>query len=128
LNTAVALEDKLIPVDALGIRWAAWGRDGKQPLHPLEAMRMLHDGAVLGGGPTGMPSDVRAWDECLESDLLEQEHAALLKTWYMRGGTPVQVLADRMRMSRPTLYKIRSIALFSMLTALKSKGIRLAGP
>jgi hypothetical protein len=119
-----SLEDALIPVDALGMRWAAWGREKGSTLHPLEAMRMLHDGAVLGGGPTTMPEDIKAWDAVIESDLLEWAHAELLKTWYTRA-VPVHVLADRLRISKPTLYKNFGIALACMRTALRTRGMRL---
>lgn len=126
MKRASILDDRLIQVDALGKKWASWGRErGQYRMHPLEALRLLRgEGAVLGGGPTGMPEDVKTWDICIEGDLLEIDHRALLKNWYT-GGTPATVVAGRLGISRPTLYKNWNIALFSMRTALKAHGLKL---
>lgn len=120
------LDDRLIPVDALGRRWASWGRAARSTLHPLDAIRLMHDGAVLGGGPKGMPDDVRLWDECLESDHLASEHAALLIAWYSRGtSTPTRVIADRVGISRATIYRHWHKALEAMRESLNKRGLRI---
>lgn len=127
MSGGVYLDDDLIQVDALGKRWAGWGNDKGSPLHPLEAMRLLHDGAVLGGGPTGMPSDVKAWDICLEEAKADkaEEKAALLRIWYSRQGVSTQALADKLRVSRRSLYENWKQGLWYMKGALKVHGVKL---
>jgi hypothetical protein len=57
------LDDRLVGVDKVFRMLAR--PDGKCTLHALEAMRLMHDGAVLGGGPMGLPADQAALLDCL---------------------------------------------------------------
>ncbi len=116
------LHERLVPVDELGKRWARWGED-RPSLHPLEAMRLLHDGAVLGGGSKLMPDDIRAFDEVLCA--APEEKNALLKLWYMKRHLTSAQIADRLRISRSSLYIYRNDALWYMLGALNTKGVKL---
>jgi hypothetical protein len=94
------LDPQLEPVDALAIRWAR-GERPRQALHPLEAIRLLHDGATLGGGPIPTPEDIMKFDECFVQASAQDK--AIIHVWYRVGGS-VQQRADRLRISRGTLY------------------------
>lgn len=124
LRRPAKLEDDLIPVDAVGRRWNAWGRE-RYPLHPLEAIELLHDGAVLGGGPQDMPDDVRAWDELLADEAVPVKQRTLLRVWYSNLGTPTAVIAQRVNISRSVLYERWKQSLWFMKAALRARGLKL---
>lgn len=97
---ATALDPRLEPTDRLAIRWAAGERPGGA-LHPLEAIRLLHDGAVLGGGVIPTPHDIMKFDQCfVESG---PQDRAIISTWYKSGGSAEQK-ARRLGISRATFY------------------------
>ncbi len=99
---ASGLSGDLERVDRLLDRWGSYDRHGEpKPLHPLEAIRMLHDGAVLGGGSGQEPE----WIEVVDSIVIAapRDVNALLKVWYATG-TPVSVKAQRLGISRAAIY------------------------
>lgn len=125
MAAAFNLDDEIIPVDALGKRWSKWGEE-RPPLHPLEKMRLLHDGAVLGGDRKLIPDDINAWDECLWDGSLSEEKALLLRVWYTKKPhIKADLIAARLKMSRQTLYREWNKALYNMKGALRAKGVRL---
>lgn len=99
-SRAPALDSELEPVDRLAGRWASGDRPTGS-LHPLEAIRLLHDGAVLGGGHIPTPDDVLKFDECyMQSSVRDR---SLITVWYTTGGSSEQK-AKRLGISRATLY------------------------
>ena len=97
---APSLDPALESIDRLATRWAAGERQNGS-LHPLEAIRLLHDGAVLGGGAIPTPEDIMKFDECyMRSPKREQ---AVVSVWYKSGGSAEQK-AKRLGISRATLY------------------------
>lgn len=119
---SVSLDTDLIGVDKLGKRW---GKFGLQPgtLHPLEAIRKLREGAVLGGGSRDIPQDIAAWIDCHSA--ADRQISHLLTVWYCTHWTSRQVVADRIGCSRATVYNRRTNALWYMKAALKAKGFSL---
>ena len=100
-SRAPALDAQLEGIDRLAARWAAGERSGGKTLHPLEAIRLLHDGAVLGGGSIPTPDDILKFDECyLQSSAKDQ---GVISVWYKSGGSAEQK-AKRLGISRATLY------------------------
>jgi hypothetical protein len=100
LTRAPKLDQQLVKVDGLAARWAC----GERPagtLHPLEAIRLLHDGAVLGGGPIPTSEDLLKFDECYVQS--SQQDRAVISVWYKTGGSADQK-AKRLGISRATLY------------------------
>lgn len=97
---APSLDDELLPVNSLAVRWAS----GERPhgsLHPLEAIRLLHDGAVLGGGSIPTPDDLLKFDECFMQS--SPRDRSVISVWYKTGGSSDQK-ARRLGISRATLY------------------------
>jgi hypothetical protein len=97
---APALDARLIGVDRLATRWAK-DEQGTRKLHPLEAIRLLHDGAVLGGGPIPTPADIIKFDDCHRQS--PPHDRAVIHIWY-RTHAVAQVKADRLGVSRASLY------------------------
>lgn len=96
---AFKLPDDLQPTNSLAERWARADRE-KRPLHPLEAMRLMHDGAVLGGSEQ-WGEDIELFDRVVcEAPRFEK---AFIGTWYCRP-SPVQLKADHLGISRTTIY------------------------
>lgn len=100
LERAPKLDPRLESVNRLAVRWSAGERPGGS-LHPLEAIRLLHDGAVLGGGPIATPEDIMKFDECFIGSCSQDR--AIIRVWYMSGGSADQK-ARRLGISRATLY------------------------
>jgi hypothetical protein len=100
LERAPKLEPRLEPVNRLAMRWAS-GERPRGSLHPLEAIRLLHDGAVLGGGQIPTPEDIMKFDECFMGSCSQDK--AVISVWYKSGGTAEQK-AKRLGISRAGLY------------------------
>jgi hypothetical protein len=98
---APSLDPELEDVDKLAGRWASGDRSSGATLHPLEAIRLLHDGAVLGGGQIPTPEDVLKFDECYMQS--SSKDRSLIAVWYQTGGSSEQK-ARRLGISRSTLY------------------------
>jgi hypothetical protein len=97
---APSLDPELEDVDKLAGRWACGERD-RGSMHPLEAIRLLHDGAILGGGHIPTPEDVLKFDECYVQSSTKDR--SLISVWYQTGGSSEQK-AKRLGISRATLY------------------------
>jgi hypothetical protein len=100
LSRAPKLDPVLENVDRLASRWAAAERTST-PLHPLEAIRLLHDGAVLGGGPIPTADDILAFDRCLHQ--APDRDKAVINLWYTTSGSAEQK-AKRIGISRAQFY------------------------
>jgi len=115
-----AIDPKLAGIDRVGKRW---GRSDamRQQLHPIERMRLLHEGQVLGSGGDGdkLPGDVAAWIDA--HMLAPKETQYLLKVWYC-GPAPIFLKAQRCGCSRATLYRRWEQALVFMQAELKKAG------
>ena len=97
---AARLDPQLAPIDRLASRWACGDREHGS-LHPLEAIRLLHDGAVLGGGPIPSSIDLLKFDECFIASAPRDQ--AIIVVWYRSGGSSEQK-AKRLGISRASLY------------------------
>jgi hypothetical protein len=100
MDRAPKLDPQLYPVDALANRWSS-GERHKGSLHPLEAIRLLHDGAVLGGGAIPTPEDIMKFDQCFTESTPHDR--SIISVWYKSGGS-VQQKASRLGISRANLY------------------------
>lgn len=99
---APKLDVSLIETDNLLKRWAAGERmGGGGGLHPLEAIRLLHDGAVLGGSDAPTSEEIMILDEIISTG--PKETKAFLDVWY-RNGSPVYLKAQRLGISRTVIY------------------------
>jgi len=98
------------------------GQRGGGPLHPLEAMRLMHDGAVLGGASLVMPDDELAFDRVRATAPVREK--ATLDVWYTAGGSAAQK-AKRLSVSRATLYLHWKAALAYFRGRLHEKGFKL---
>jgi hypothetical protein len=97
------LAEHLLKTDELLDRWGRDGWDsgpGRPSMHPLEVMRLLHDGETLGG--------VVASDEVMI--VIDQavcrapaRYKAMAHVWYRTNGT-AEVKAKRLAISRASLY------------------------
>lgn len=122
---SVSLPDDLIPVDSLLVRW---GRSTQVVegggMHPLERMRLMHDGAVLGGG--GGSDD---WLYVIDAEV---SHApgdvrSLVVVWYCHARLPLGVKMQRLGYSKTTIYVKRNESLRYMQGALRGKLSRMMG-
>lgn len=132
MNTAMAfpveiearntrLDVELRAVNNLAERYYR-GQTGGGPLHPLEAMRLMRDGAVLGSTSAPMPEDELAFDQVRAT--APQRERLTLDCWYSTGGSAAQK-AKRLSISRATLYLHWKTALGYFRGRLHEKGIRL---
>lgn len=119
-----AARTALSAVDHLARRWASGeGASGERGgMHPLETIRLLHDGAVLGAGPVGVPADIALFDECYrQADGYQQ---GVISIWYGNNWT-VDIKAARLGVSRATLYRVWSDTLSSFRGWLKAHGLEI---
>lgn len=121
---SISLPDDLIPVNSLLERWGRGTRvvEGGG-MHPLERMRLLHDGATLGGGGGD--------DEWLYIIDAEVSHApgdvrSLIVVWYTLR-VPLGVKMQRLGYQKTTIYVKRNEALRYMQGALRGKLSRMMG-
>lgn len=116
-----SLDTYLEAVDRLAVKWAQ--EEHPRPrMHPLEAIRLLHDGAILGGGPIATPDDIRLFDECYRA--ASQFDQAIVSVWY-RNNMPVQLKAERVGISRAQLYNEWKRTLSYFRGWLRSKGLEV---
>jgi hypothetical protein len=115
------LEADLAPTDQLLDAWARDGREGQGGgMHPLEVMRLIHEGAVLG-------ADKLSTDEILI--LVDKTYLAspartkaLIDVWY-KSPLPVTVKAKRLGISRAAMYTQWKAMLWYFRGALRSSGL-----
>jgi hypothetical protein len=99
---APKLDVSLIETDNLLKRWAAGERVGAGGgLHPLEAIRLLHDGAVLGGSDAPVAEEIMILDEIISTG--PKDTRAFLQVWY-QNSSPVYLKARRLGISRTLIY------------------------
>lgn len=111
------MDPKLVPINAVAERWSKADRQ-HSPLHPLERMRLMHDGAVLGGAG-GDTADVECFDKgyCAA----DQGTKAILNVWYRNTGS-VDTKAKRIGCSREDLYREWRAALVEMKGFMRAHG------
>jgi len=113
------MDSRLKATDALADRWARSRYEGGT-LHPLAAIQLLHDGAVLGGGCGQMSDDVLAFDQVYAK--APRHEKAVIHVWYCLGGSAAQK-AKRLGIGRTTLYLEWKVALQYMKTELRLRHI-----
>lgn len=118
---APRLDDKLIETDALLRKWADMERE-RSPLHPLEKIRLLRDGAVLGGGDAPVPEEIMILDEILSSS--PKETRAFVIVWYC-DRSPVIIKANRLGISRAQIYIDLKENLQYIRGRLHERGVRV---
>ena len=100
LSRAPRLSPELESVDRLAVRWASGDRSSGS-LHPLEAIRLMRDGATFGGGKIPTPEDIMKFDQCFIGS--SGRDKAIISVWYRTGGSADQK-AKRLGISRASLY------------------------
>jgi hypothetical protein len=117
------LDPDLIPIDQLLDAWARDGREGRGGgMHPLERLRLIHDGAVLGAAQLSNDEILILVDRAyLDSP---ERTRALLDVWY-KSGTPAQVKAYRLGISRAALYVHWRAALWYLRGVLRTRGLTI---
>ena len=115
------LDPALVGIDSLIERWARLDRPTRQ-LHPLEAMRLMRDGAVLGGGSGEVSDDVAAFDRCY-CDAPEGKRALVTAIYCRRA--PMSTIAGRLGISRSTLYAEWRASLEFFKGAMWAKGYKV---
>ena len=96
------LDPDLKKIDKVAERWAKDQRGGGAKLHPLELMRLLHDGAVLGGfAGDDWADDLIAFDKAFVQAPMGTKR--VIQTWYQSGGSSEQK-ARRLGISRAQIY------------------------
>jgi hypothetical protein len=115
------LDPELVATDQLLDAWARDARRGTGGgMHPLERLRLIHDGVILG--PPEMSNDDilmivdRAYLECPEKT------RALISIWY-KSNAPAQVKAHRLGISRAALYSHWRAALWFLRGLLRGRGL-----
>jgi hypothetical protein len=115
----IRLDADLQGIDELAARYYRGQFDGGQR-HPLETIRLMHDGAVLGGAPEKMADDELAFDKVRAT--APQRERLTLDCWYLTSGSAKQK-AQRLSISRATLYLHWKAALGYFRGRLHEKGI-----
>lgn len=115
------LDSELCGVNTLAERYYRSVREAAK-LHPLELMRLLHDGAVLGGVMNSMTDDEVAFDQ-IRATAPKRERGTL-DDWYQTGGSAAQK-AKRRGVSRATLYLHWKSALGYFRGRLHEKGFKV---
>jgi hypothetical protein len=118
---SATLDPDLQPVDQLLDAWARDARQGQGGgMHPLERLRLLHDGVVLGGEQLSNDEILILVDRVyLDSP---PRTKALLDVWY-KSSSPAQVKAHRLGISRAALYTHWRATLWFFRGALRSRGL-----
>lgn len=115
------LDAELQGVNNLAERYYRSVREASK-LHPLELMRLLHDGAVLGGVIVSMTDEEVAFDQVRATS--PRRERSTMDDWYQSGGSAAQK-AKRRGVSRATLYLHWKSALGYFRGRLHEKGIKL---
>jgi hypothetical protein len=118
---SIRLDTELRGIDSLAERYYRTQRSGGS-IHPLEAMRLMHDGAVLGGATSSMADDELAFDKVRATAPLRERMT--MDCWYTSGGSAAQK-AKRLSVSRATLYLRWKAALGYFRGRLQEKGIHV---
>lgn len=117
------LDPELVPVDQLLDAWARDARTGTGGgMHPLERLRLIHDGAVLGGAQLSNDEIMILVDQTFLAS--PPRTKLLIEIWY-RVGSPVTVKAKRLGISRDMIYKHWRDALWYLKGALRAKGLHV---
>jgi hypothetical protein len=118
-----SLDPELQPVNQLLDAWARDAREGQGGgMHPLERLRLLHDGAVLGGERLSNDEILILVDRVyLDSP---PRTKALIDAWY-KSNSPVQTKAYRLGISRTTIYRHWNITLSYFRGALRARGLMI---
>lgn len=119
---APSMDVALIPINRLCEQWAAGYDDTRATLHPLEKIRLLHDGAILGGGTAPLMEEIKILDEIISKAPTEVH--AFVHMWYC-DGAPVKIKADRLGISRATLYNDLKGHLQYLRGRLHGRGLRM---
>lgn len=120
---APRLDDSLIGTDALLRRWAQDEIVGQRSgLHPLEAIRLLHDGAVLGGSDAPIPAEIGILDEIIRTGPADTR--AFVDVWY-RDRAPVYLKAQRLGIARSTIYEKHKQHLQYIRGRLHGRGVKV---
>lgn len=118
---AFNLPDDLAPIDSLADRWSRIDRVTGS-LHPLEAIRLLHDGAVLGGGDAPLPHDIELFDQVYcAAPIVERK---FIDVWY-KERSPVTAKANRLGISRTSIYTKWREVLQYYRGQLHARGLRV---
>lgn len=116
------LEPALVPTDSL---LDIWSRDdlrgiGQGGLHPLEAMKLMHEGQVLGPEQLSNDAVMIIVDQTVIQSPAEVK--AFLKEWY-KSRAPSHVKAARLGISRASLYTKRTAYLWYMRGRFHDQGL-----
>ena len=122
------MNQQLVPelraTDELAIRYyrlrGRYGNGGG--MHPLEKIRLLHDGAVFGGGEIPLPQDVMLFDEVYSK--ATKFTKLFMDSWYA-SNDPAEVKARRLGISRSSFYSEWKAQLWYFNGALTTKGLTL---
>lgn len=114
------IDTALRKVDDLADRWAKYGDDRGKRMHPLEAIQLMHDGAILGGGHIPMPDDIAAFDACFSA--APDRDRAVITVWYEQAGSAKQK-AKRLGISRSQIYVELKVTLSHFRGWVRAKGI-----
>lgn len=119
------IDPELVAVDKLLDAWARDAREGGQGggMHPLERLRLLHDGAVFGSDAPMSNDEIliivdRAYLMC------PVRTRAVLSAWY-KSQAPAEVKARRLGISRTALYTHWKSALWFIRGVLIARGLRV---
>ena len=116
------LDPELEPTDRLLDIWSKdrWDSGvGGSSLHPLEVMRLLHDGETLGG--TLSNDDVMIIVD--QAVLKSPQRIRLLTTVWYKTYAPVETKAKRLGISRSALYVEWRMSLSYHRATLRAKGV-----
>jgi hypothetical protein len=98
---SVQIATELIATHCLIKRWAYGERERGHTLHPLEAIRLLHDGAVFGGSDAPEPAEIEICAQVIKTSPESTQY--FIKLWY-QDGSPVHIKAARLGIHRSTIY------------------------
>jgi hypothetical protein len=115
------LDDRLVGIHNLFERLSK--PETGMPLHALERIRLLREGATFGADPrAGLPSDQAALLDCL-AEAGDYERAFVKVLYWLRGATAWK--AQRLNLTKTRFYEERARVLFDFRGAMRSKGYRL---
>jgi hypothetical protein len=128
-GVAGTLTAELRPIDELAVRYYRHAWDSGGTVHPLERLRQLHDGAVMGGVIAPMPDDELLFDHVRAKMGISEapgiiRNRCVLDVWYGTGGSSQQK-AKRLHVGRTTLYTYWQGALSYMRGRLNERGLRI---
>jgi hypothetical protein len=115
------LDDRIVGISLLFERTAR--NQVAQPLHALERLRLLQEGAVFGAAADGsLPKDQAALLDCM-TEAGDFERAFVKILYWQRGA--VWLKARKLGLNKTRFYEERARVLFEFRGALRSKGFRL---